>query len=384
MDDAGARAATLLARHRPGYALERELYADAGLFELELERIWHAGWLFAAHSGELRRPGARVALDVGDEPVVVVRQHDGSVRAFHNVCRHRGSVVAGAGVGALLVCPYHRWSYDLDGSLRSCPGAPEDVDRAALALGELAALEAGGLVLVSLSTVPPDASGWCEALNAAPEAASLARAKVAARVEYEIAADWKLVWENNRECLHCVSNHPQYVPSNFDVVRSGDTVPGGLAEFPDSEGSAWWSETRAALRPPYVTESMDGLPVAPPLGAAGPGVGRAETWRLRMLPSFWAHVSADHAVTTRVLPAGPDRTRAVVSWLVDPEAVEGTDYDLDRLMPFWRLTSEQDWAICERQQRGVRSRAYRPGPLSPQLETNVANFHAWYADRLRA
>ncbi len=381
-----------VASQRSGYAFDGSMYADPELYALELASIWHAGWVFAGHSGELRRAGDHLSLDVGDEPVVVVRQLDGGVRAFHNVCRHRGSLVvtAASGHSPLLVCPYHRWSYRLDGTLQACPGAPDGVERDTLALGELAAVEAGGLVLVSLAPSPPDPAPWQRALSALPEAEPLAAARVAARRSYEIAADWKLVLENNRECLHCAPNHPQYVLANYDHPRPGDPVPGGLAEFPDPAGLEWWSLTRSPLRPPFVTESIDGTPVAPSLAAASAGAGAGAgaagepgTLRLRVLPSFWAHVSVDHAVTTQLLPAGPATTRAVVSWFVHPRAVEGRDYDLERLLPFWQLTSEQDWEICGRQQRGVRSLGYRPGPLSPSLEHNVANFHAWYARRMR-
>lgn len=133
--------------------------------------------------------------------------------------------------------------------------------------------------------------------------------------------------------------------ANYDHPRPGDEVPGGLAEFLDPAGGQLWSP---------------------------------HTFRVRILPTFWTHVSDDHAVTTQLLPAGPSSTRAVVSWLVHPDAVEGVDYRLDRLLPFWQLTSEQDWEICHRQQRGVRSAGYRPGPLSPSTEHNVANLHAWY------
>src|SRR5262249_37762786 len=116
--------------------------------------------------------------------------------------------------------------------------------------------------------------------------------------------------------------------------------------------------------------------VAPPIGSyADHDVG---TVRARVLPGFWCHASADHAVTTRLLPAGPTQTRVDVTWLVGSNAVEGRDYDLESLLPFWQLTSEQDWALCERNQRGVRSSAYAPGPYSPSRERNVIAFDEWY------
>jgi len=134
--------------------------------------------------------------------------------------------------------------------------------------------------------------------------------------------------------------------------------------------------------PGFVTESLDGAPLAPPMGSYGRhDVG---TLRSRVLPGFWCHASADHAVTTRMLPLGPLETRLDVTWLVDAYAKEGRDYDLDRLLPFWQLTSEQDWELCERNQRGVLSTAYRPGPYSPSRESNVIAFVDWYLDALHS
>ncbi len=367
-----------------GYGLSRPWYLDEGVFAAEIDSIWRVSWCVVGHSEEIRSGGDRLAVELGGDPIVVVRQKDGGLRAFHNVCRHRGSVIVTEerSHDTLLVCPYHRWSYGLDGALRGCPGADEGIDRGRLRLHDVAAAEVSGFVLVSLAKTPVDLEPLRRALLGQPESDSLAGAKVAATIEYEIAANWKLVWENNRECLHCASNHPQYVRANYDHARPGDTVPGGLYEFPDPSGTQWWSVNRTPMRPPFVTESLDGSPVAPPFpSAAG---GHPETLRVRVLPNFWAHVSSDHAVTTRLQPLGPGTTRAKVTWLVRPDAVEGRDYDLEALLPFWRLTSEQDWLICERQQRGVRSSAYVAGPLSSGLECNVMNFHAWYEGRLVA
>lgn len=106
------------------------------------------------------------------------------------------------------------------------------------------------------------------------------------------------------------------------------------------------------------------------------------TLRMRTLPNFWNHSSCDHAVSTRLLPVGPQLTGVRVWWLVDEKAVDGRDYDLAKLMPFWQLTSEQDWAICERQQRGINSSAYTPGPYSTYKEYNVDSFVRWYLKKL--
>jgi len=137
-----------------------------------------------------------------------------------------------------------------------------------------------------------------------------------------------------------------------------------------------WSAHRTPLVEGFATESVDGTPLAPLMGDyPNYDVG---VLRLRALPNFWCHASADHAVTTRLAPTAIDLTEVVVTWLVDAEAVEGRDYDLDKLINVWARTSEQDWALCERNQRGIRSPAYVPGPLSVRYEANVAAFHDWY------
>ena len=153
-----------------------------------------------------------------------------------------------------------------------------------------------------------------------------------------------------------------------------------MTQFPDAERGIWYSANRTALVEGWVSESMDGAQVAPLMGEyRDPDVG---TLRMRTLPNFWNHSSCDHGVSTLLLPAGPRKTLARVSWLVDEDAVEGRDYQLDELMPFWQLTSEQDWAICERQQRGVNSSAYQPGPYSTYKEYNVDAFVQWYVKTL--
>ncbi len=155
----------------------------------------------------------------------------------------------------------------------------------------------------------------------------------------------------------------------------------GMTVFPDARAGIWFSGNRTPLIEGWVSETMDGTQVAPLMGDyPDPDVG---TLRIRSLPNFWNHSSCDHGVSTRLLPAGPQATAIKVWWLVDEKAVEGRDYVLDRLKPFWQLTSEQDWEICERQQRGINSSAYSPGPYSQHKEYNVEGFVRWYLDSLQ-
>jgi len=146
--------------------------------------------------------------------------------------------------------------------------------------------------------------------------------------------------------------------------------------FPDAERGIWYSANRTPLVDGYVSESMDGRQVAPLMGDyTDPDVG---TLRMRTVPNFWNHASCDHGVSTRLAPAGPQKTLVQVQWLVSEDAVEGRDYQLDALLPFWQLTSEQDWDLCEKNQVGVNSSAFTPGPYSTKHEYNVIRYTEWY------
>lgn len=393
--------AALIERQRPGWTLDRDFYLDPAIAAAEAAAFWHRRWLFAVHGCEIAGPGAFATLTIAGDPVVVVRGRDGKARAFANVCRHRGSRVCAEEHGRVhrLVCPYHAWSYDLDGRLLTDVAA-HGADAASLGLRSHATHEVGGLVFVSLAENPEDIAPLDRVLSPQLAPQGLGRARIAARERYRVAANWKVVFENNRECFHCPVAHREYVRANYDVhltdprraaeietrtraeaqrwSRLGLGAPSLISDMT----AEWYRVNRTPLVPGFVTESLDGRPVAPVMGDyPEPDVG---TLRVTVFPNFWMHGSGDHAVTTRLLPGAVDETLVDVAWLVGEGAEEGRDYDLARLKPFWQLTSEQDWTICGNVQAGMRSRAYAPGPLERVKERNVAQFIGWYLGVLRA
>lgn len=290
------------------------------------------------------------------------------------------------------------------------PRRQDDIDKVELSLMRAHIRELAGLIYVSFADDPPKFDKAAEIIGEIARPQGLDRAKVAKIVDYDVQANWKIVWENNRECYHCNVNHPQYIKANFDhyneddvserirsriqkqVARSEEKWSAvrlavshrhmWMTQFPDAERNCWYAANRTPLVEGYVSETMDGRQVAPLMGDyTDADVG---TMRIRTLPNMWHHASCDLAVSTRLLPARKFRTLVRVTWLVDEQAVEGRDYHLEDIMPFWQLTSEQDWTLCEFAQKGVNSSHYVPGPFSTYREYNVDAFVRWCLHQLIA
>lgn len=396
---------------QPGWSLPGAFYRGEAVYRLDIERIWRRGWLFAGHTCEIPEPGDYFTVELDTDSILILRDDAGTIRALHNVCRHRGSRLCNETAGHLgkIICPYHQWVYARDGRLLTARGMQEDLDKSQLGLIPVAVRELEGMIYFNLAAEPSVFEEAHRLMAPLLRPQGFDRAKVAKAVDYDIHANWKLVWENNRECYHCNVNHPQYIKANFDHYNADDTSDyiqqkietavarseekwaacglavthrqTGMTLFPDAERNIWYSANRTPLVEGYVSETMDGSQIAPLMGDySDPDVG---TLRMRTMPNFWNHSSCDHGVSTRLLPAGPRLTKARVLWLVDKDAVEGRDYSLDALLPFWQLTSEQDWDICENQQRGVESSAYHPGPYSTYKEYNVDRFVQWYLKQLK-
>ena len=400
----------LIAAREPGHSLPGQFYSNEAVYRAELERIWRRGWLFVGHTCELPGPGDYITFSVDADSLIVIRNDHGEIHALWNVCRHRGTQLCDEPQGKVgrLVCPYHQWTYDRDGSLVSCRGMQEDVDKSQLGLLRAHSRELAGMIFVSLAESPPDFDGAAESIVPLVRPQGFERAKVAKTVDYDVAANWKIVWENNRECYHCNVNHPQYIKANFDHYNADDTNErvrsrlekavarseekwaeaglavshrqSGMTRFPGLGPDGWFAANRTPLVEGFQSETLDGSRVAPLMGDyTDADVG---TLRIRTLPNMWNHSSCDHGVTTRLLPTGLHRTAVRVTWLVDRDAVEGRDYRLEDIMPFWQMTSEQDWALCEQAQKGISSSHYVPGPFSTYKEYNVDAFVGWCLEQL--
>jgi phenylpropionate dioxygenase-like ring-hydroxylating dioxygenase large terminal subunit len=318
---------------------------------------------------------------------------------LYNVCRHRGSLVCREPSGQVkgLVCPYHHWTYKLDGSLLAARHMPEDFDKSQFGLHRAHVKVVEGLIFVSLAEVPADFDTVERDMTSHLKPQGLKEAKICHTRHYEVRANWKLVVENFRECYHCGPAHPEYC--QIVGFAAGIDSPRVMAENEAlaTEKEARWKEMgidtrhidflpntwhlalRFPLRKGFVSQSLDGKPVAPVMGSYPDRDMGALA--VVVYPTFWYESSSDHAMAMSFLPAGPTLTKVDMAWFVHPDAVEGKDYDVDRVTAFWRATGEQDWSICENNQAGVNSDHYQPGPYSP-IETDVETFIHWYLDNV--
>jgi Phenylpropionate dioxygenase and related ring-hydroxylating dioxygenases, large terminal subunit len=386
----------LIQNRRQGYSLPRPFYNAPDFYRLDLELIWYREWLFVGHECEIAKPGSYFTVQVGDYPVVVVRGRDGIIRALHNSCRHRGSRVCTGrkGTAARLVCPYHQWTYDLDGSLLFAREMGEAFCKEDFSMKPVACESVAGYIFICLAEEPADFTPFRETMEPYFAPHNLAETKVAHEATIIEKGNWKLVWENNRECYHCSANHPELCKT----FPEAPTVTGVSGAEKDPEIMEHWSRceaaglpsrfrideagqyrvTRAPLLRDAVSYTMTGRP-AVKRRLSDRVSERIGTLMLYHYPTTWNHILGDHAVTFRVLPLSATETAVTTKWLVHKDAVEGVDYDLKELIHVWTETNDEDRRIVEENALGVKSPAYEPGPYSPVHEGGVIQFVEWYA-----
>lgn len=370
--------AELISARRPGCALPQAFYQRQDVFAADLDLLCR-GWTCLGHASEIAAAGAWITGGFGPESAIVVRGEDGLARAFANVCRHRGSRICADqhGSGAMLTCPYHAWTYRLDGSLRAAREMDEDFDPAGHGLIALPLAEIGGLLLVSFSQAPRALDAAMTALRGMTDRFGWAKATVAARRTYAVAANWKLALENYHECYHCGPAHPEFAVLHA-LARPGARIAGDEAWAAIADGREPFRVMSSALAKGSLTGSRAGRLMAPPMG---PADGTCVFAEVGYLSAFLAY--GDHGVIYRFMPRGVLETAMEVIWLVSGEAREGRDYDPEALTWLWDVTSLADKRIIETNQAGVLSRFYAPGPFST-MEPGTRQFVDRYLADLAA
>lgn len=358
--------AELIAAHTPAHALDQAFYVDDTVFQRDL-RLLLGRWTCVGHVSEIPEPGDYFVTTLGLESAIIVRGGDGVVRALNDVCRHRGSrlCVEPRGHATVLTCPYHAWTYNLDGRLRAAREMPPGFDPTGFDLDPLPVAVIAGLILISFGDTPPSLDAARAALEAVDDRYGWSTARIAARKTYKVNANWKLAMENYHECYHCAVAHPEFSvhhmlarPKNRDKRSDQDLEVWG----PDADGREVARLIFSPLTEGSLTGSPDGALVAPLMDKRGPDEGDCVFAEAGFLSAFLAY--ADHGLIYRFIPRDTLDTEMEVIWLVRGDAREGVDYDVERLTWLWDVTSLADKRIIEMNQSGVRSRTYRPGPFS--------------------
>jgi Rieske 2Fe-2S family protein len=391
----------LLDSYREGYALPGAFYKDADVYELEVRHIVLKAWLYAGHQSQVPERGDWFLSDVAGESVIVVRGTQGEIHALMNVCRHRGSRICDAASGheSRFTCRYHGWTYGLDGSLKAAALVPEGFDRSKHGLRRLHLRVLEGLIFICFADEPADFDAFAKAMAPALRPYGLGEAKVAHRQNYPIASNWKLAIENYCECYHCQPAHPEYSVGHGRALPNDDCdamLAEVMAKAPsvgltqDRVHRSWLFAEQFGLehgfdRYPllrgHLTGSRDGKAVAPLLGSITGYDGGATDWHLG--PLTFALAYCDHVVVYRFAPRAQFLTDCEITWLVNGKAEEGRDYSLADLTWLWDVTTLADKVIIERNQAGVDSRYYVPGPLSPPMEYFTQQFLDWYVAAMR-
>ena len=384
-----------LASWRNGYALPGLVYKSPELYEDEIRRIFLRAWHYVGHVSQVPARGDYFLFEMAGESVIVVRDAEGNVNAMLNVCRHRGSRICDAATGheSRLTCRYHGWSYGLDGSLRAASNTPEGFDKARYPLKRVHSRIFSGLIFINFAENPAPFETIVDDLAAPFAPYQIERAKVAHRQNYPIVSNWKLAVENYCECYHCAPAHPEYSQGHGRAIPFA-AMKGLLDEVMQRAPAAgltqhdikhsWMNSgtfgtdrgfERYALLRGHQTGSRDGVPVAPLMGTIKAYDGGATD--LHLGPMTFGLAYCDHVVLYRFTPRGLRNTDCEITWLVNESAVEGKDYDLSKLTWLWDITTIADKEIIERNQAGVDSRFYEPGPLSP-MEDFTRRFLEWY------
>jgi Rieske 2Fe-2S family protein len=399
---------SLAATVRTGYSLPQDFYTSDAVFAADMEQVISQKWIVAGHVSRIPNKGDYFLFKIGAEQIIIIRENADSVRAFFNVCRHRGSTIcqAESGNAPKLVCPYHAWTYGLDGKLLAARLMPEGFDKAENSLFACLIRVFHGLIFINMSEDEPvDFDATFGDMGPILDYQGLDTARIAHAGSYPTTANWKLVVENFFECYHCVPSHPEFCSMHAadSIVAVGAGPSSGPADAIANYAPKLkaWEDSAAALgrpvgtiddepesshlrllmqrmnKPGWAAETQDGTAPAPLMGKRSqPDGGRMH---LSFSP-FSQIVADDHFVILfQFTPRGALETDVEMIWLVDGRASEA-EVDIEKMIWGYHATTTQDKVITENNQAGIMSSRYRPGRYSDQ-EGSVIKFQQWYLNQ---
>ena len=389
----------LISKYQGSQSLPRQFYTSETVYKMDIQHYWNHSWIWVGHLNQIPNVGDFLLFDYGYESVIIARDKNDSVNAFLNVCRHRGSRVCieKSGNTRLFVCPYHAWTYELNGSLRAAREMEDNFNSAEYSLKKVNLRIFHGLIFICVADNPPYIDEGLLQLEPLVEPFEFENLKIVHSANYPVAANWKLALENYMECYHCAPAHLEYSRSHslkdpssanielkkfmlkrsMDVGLSGEELHINLLESNNVEMDFYFS--RYPLFQGYKTGSKSGEKLAPLLGRLKDFDGGTSDIQIGILNNFLSY--SDHVIGYRFIPRSLQITDIEVIWMVREDAEEGKDYNLEDLTWLWHCTSQDDERIIALNQKGVNSNHYVPGPLS-NMEWGIKAFHAGYLKQL--
>jgi Rieske 2Fe-2S family protein len=347
-------------------------FTDPGVLAWEIDEIF-SGWVCVGHAAQVAERGAYVMREIGDSSVVVIGGEAGRTHAFLNVCRHRGARIVQDVEGSVrrrLQCPYHAWSYGLDGELKAAPhmDGVEDFDTTCWGLIPVRVATVGGLVMVDLSGRAPDAAEHVGELAGHLERYRNGSLERVRQLTYEVDSNWKSLAENYSECLHCPGVHPEL--NALSDYMSGDAVAGAGA----------WCGGSMTLRDGAATMAREGGSHARPPISGLDDDDLASVLYFVLFPNALVSLHPDYVMLHTLWPREPGRTDVVCEWFFEPETIATPGFDPSDAIDFWDQVNREDWQVCELTQKGLRTPGYVAGRYSGE-EVDVHAFDLMVAER---
>jgi Rieske 2Fe-2S family protein len=332
--------------------LPQRYFTSPEVFAEEEEKIFAKRWILVGHQSQIAQTGDFLLAAIGGENLIVIRDQKSQIRGFYNVCRHRGTRLCENENGHLsaIQCPYHAWTYGLDGRLIGAPHMDEvpGFDKADYPLHPVNLALWEGFIFVHLAHEPMPLTEWFAPLAGKFSHWNMSILRPAKRIEYDVRANWKLMFENYSECYHCPGVHPM-----LSKISPYDSAENDLCEGPFLGGFMKINKGKSL--------TMTG-------NACASFVGNIENLQqvfyYSVFPNMLLSLHPEYVMVHQLRPQSPERTLIVCDWFFHPDAFERKDFNPEDAIEFWDMTNKQDWHVCELSQQGIASHAYEPGPYS--------------------
>src|ERR1700736_7042520 len=335
-------------------SLPKKYFVSPETFAEEQKKIFSKHWLLVGHQSQIAKAGDYFVAEAAGESLIVTRDQRSTIHGFYNVCRHRGTRLKedACGHASAIQCPYHAWTYGLDGRLIGAPHM-DDVPGFDKADYSLHAVNLGlweGFIFVNLADKPTPLEEWFVPLAGKFSHWNMSILRSAKRIEYDVHANWKLMFENYSECYHCPGVHPM-----LSKVSPYDSAENDLAEGPFLGGFMKINKGKSL--------TMSGDACAAFVGEIG---NLQQVFYYSIFPNMLLSLHPEYVMVHQLWPQSPERTLIVCDWFFHPDAFTRKDFKPEDAIEFWDVTNKQDWHVCELSQQGIASRAYEPGPYSPR------------------